>query len=235
MSIEISIISLKNKMVAQTHKSRVIANNLANISTTGFKKDEMFFNVLEQTTQMKVETDFSQGALIETDNPLDCAISGRGFFVIETEKGEAYTRNGHFIVGSDGILRTSAGDPVLGDGGLINVSLDGEKSGKITVSARGEIFIDDELIDTLKIMDFENLSGLKKLGKDLLVDGGNALGRVVDEPTVFQGKLEESNVNPANELINLIELQRQFESSQKAMKAIEDALKKAATQVSQYR
>ncbi|HCK99464.1 MAG TPA: flagellar hook-basal body protein [Candidatus Marinimicrobia bacterium] len=235
MSIEISIISLKNKMVAQTHKSRVIANNLANVNTTGFKKDEMFFNVLEQTTQMKVETDFSQGAMIATGNPLDFALSGRGFFVVETEKGEAYTRNGHFMTGSDGILRTSDGDPVLGDGGLINISLDGEKSGKITVSAKGEIYIDNELIDTLKIMDFDNLSGLNKLGKDLLVDGGNALGGVVDNPMVFQGKLEESNVNPANELINLIELQRQYESSQKSMKAIDDALKKAATEVSQYR
>lgn len=235
MSIEISIISLKNKMVAQTHKSRVIANNLANINTTGFKKDEMFFNVLEQTTQMKVETDFSQGALIETSNPLDFALSGRGFFVIETDEGEAYTRNGHFMSGSDGILRTSDGKPVLGNRGLIDISLDGEQTGKFTVSAKGEIFIDDEFIDTLKIMDFDNLSGLKKSGKDLLVEDGNALGGVADNPTIFQGKLEESNVNPANEMINLIELHRQYESSQKSLKAIDDALKKAATQVSQYR
>jgi len=206
MSIEISIISLRNKMAAQTHKSRVIANNLANINTTGFKKDEMFFNVLEQTTQMKVETDFSQGALIETGNPLDFALSVPGFFTIETDKGEAYTRNGHFITGSDGILRTSAGEPVLGNRGLIDISLDGAKSGKIAVSAKGEIFIDDELIDILRIMDFDNLSGLKKSGKDLLVDEGSALGRVVDNPTIFQGKLEVSNVNPANELINLISI-----------------------------
>lgn len=234
MSIEISLVGLKNKMIAQTHKSRVIANNLANINNTGFKKDRMFFKVLEKTTQMSMETDFSQGALIETGNPLDFAITGRGFFTIETNNGEAYTRGGHFTAGTDGILRTSNGSPVLGQGGWINISPDGTNTGEISINTNGEVFVNNELVDAFRIMDFENLSELKKSGNNLLVAGKGAIGRVADNPTVIQGKLEESNVNPAIELIDLIELQRQFESSQKAMAAIEDALKKAATQVSRF-
>jgi len=234
MSIEVSLVGLKNKMVAQTHKSRVIANNLANINTTGFKKDKMFYGVLEQNIQMRLETDFSQGALVQTSNPLDFAISGRGFFTVETDDGEAYTRDGHFTAGTDGILRTRNGNPVLGYGGWINISTDGMKVGKITVNMHGEVFVDDVLIDTLRIVDFDPLSELKKSGQNLLVAGGNVISREKDSSMVLQGKLEKSNVNPANELINLIELQRQFESTKKAMQSIEEALKKAATQVSRF-
>ncbi len=235
MSIETSLISLKNKMIAQTHKNRVIANNLANLNTTGFKKDMLFFKIFDENTQLNIETDFSQGSLTQTNNPVDMAISGRGFFTIESDNGEAYTRNGHFTVGQDGVLRTSTGNPVLGQGGWINVSTDGMKTGNITVNIHGEIYVDDILTDKLRITDFDSLSELKKIGHSLYTVEENSISKIIDEPTVLQGKLEQSNVNPASEMINLIELQRQFESSQRAMKAIEETLKKATTQVSQFR
>jgi len=235
MSIETSLISIKNKMIAQTHKNRVIANNLANLNTTGFKKDMLFFKIYDENIQLNIETDFSQGSLTQTNNPIDMAISGRGFFTVETDNGEAYTRNGHFTVGQDGVLRTSNGNPVLGQGGWINVSTDGMKTGNITVNIHGEIYVDDIFIDKLKITDFDSLPELKKIGHSLYKVEENTIRKITDESTILQGKLEQSNVNPASEMINLIELQRQFESSQRVMKAIEEALKKSATQVSRFR
>ena len=237
--MDLKLTELKNTMIAQTHKNSVVANNLANVNTTGFKRDVMFFEVLKKNetpeVQMKVETDFSQGPLRQTNNPLDLAISGRGFFTIDTGDGEAYTREGHFTVDEGGILKTSDGNPVLGRGGWINLSIDGIKVGEVTINTRGEIFMGDELIDTLKITDFDSYSDLKKAGGNLFVAGENVIPRELEDPVILQGKLEGSNVNPVREMIDLIEIQRQFESSQRAVRTIDSALRKAANDISRYR
>ncbi|MDP8241025.1 MAG: flagellar hook basal-body protein [Candidatus Hatepunaea meridiana] len=235
MNIKLEI--LKNAMIAQTRKTGVTANNLANLNTSGYKRDVAFVDYLKdsQNSNLKVETDFSQGQLKQTNNPLDLALAGRGFFTVETNQGETYTRNGHFQVGQDGLLKTSNGNPVIGNGGWINISTDGMKAGKINVTTRGEVYQNNELIDVLRIVDFESYIGLKKTGENLFVNTGNISSELVDEPVVKQGNLEVSNVSPVGEMIEMIEIQRQFESSQRTAKIIDSVLGRAVNDIGKYR
>jgi len=224
-------------MVAQLQKNDIVANNLANINITGYKKDVVFLEVLKDETNPKVNirTDYSQGSMKQTNNPLDLAISGPGFFTIETDQGEAYTRDGHFTVDDQGILRTSGGNAVLGQGGWINLIPDNTKVGQVNITTLGDIYVDDTLIDTLRITDFADYSGLRKIGQNLFRASADVETRTVEEPNVLQGNLEESNVSAVQEMVNLIEIQRQFESSQRIVKTIDRALGRAVNQISRVR
>ena len=227
---------LKNIMIAQTNKTGVTANNLANMNSTGFKRDVAFVDYLNENTDsdLTVKTDFSSGQLKQTANPLDLAITGRGFFSVDTKWGEAYTRDGHFQIGQDGTLRTSDGNPVLGEGGLINVSMDGMKTGDFNISTKGEIFMNNELMDVLRIVDFSSYDNLKKTGGSFFQSTNGMTPMRVEEPSVKQGSLEVSNVSPVEEMIDLIELQRQFESSQRTVKIIDSILGKAVNDIGKY-
>ncbi len=235
--MDVNLEKLKGTMIAQLRKNDIVANNLANINITGYKKDVVFLEVLKDETNPKVniQTDFSQGSLKQTDNPLDLAISGPGFFTIETDQGEAYTRDGHFTVDEQGVLRTSGGNAVLGQGGWINLFTDETKAGEVNVTRLGDIYVNDTLIDTLRITDFEDYSGLRKIGENLFRVSPDVGFRSVEEPNVLQGNLEESNVSAVQEMVNLIEIQRQFESSQRIVKTIDRALGRAVNQVSRFR
>tara|TARA_B100000749_G_scaffold253094_1_gene219761 strand:+ start:18 stop:611 length:594 start_codon:yes stop_codon:yes gene_type:complete len=182
-----------------------------------------------------VITEFTQGTMKETANPLDVAFSGRGFFVIENNGKEYYTRDGHFTVDNEGILSTAEGFKVMGQGGIINVSLDGAKTGKFSVSKLGEIFVNDEYIDMLKIVDFQDYSQLRKEGVNLFSIFNNQKPYEPEVYMVLQRHLEGSNVNSVNEMVELISLQRNFESTQKAVRTLDDALGKAANDIGRYR
>lgn len=232
---------LKEMMSLQILKNDVVANNLANVSTKGYKEDVIFCELLnqkgEQLSKIHKGFNFSQGSIEQTDNPLDLAISGRGFFVVENDGGEAYTRNGHFSVDKDGFLRTSNGNPILGQGGWINISRDGEKVGEFVVTSDGDIYVDGEFIDTLRVVDFDSYEGLGKIGSGLFVSNDDMIARDLDESSVLimQGKLEESNVNPVSEMIELINIQRKFESGQKAISSIDEALRKTVNNVGSFK
>jgi len=228
---------LKNVMVAQTKKTGVTANNLANTNSSGYKRDVAFVDYMKDSndSSLSVKTDFSPGQLKQTANPLDLAINGRGFFSVETGWGEAYTRDGHFQVGQDGTLKTSNGNPVLGQGGLINMAVDGVKTGDINITNKGEIFLDNELIDVLRIVDFETYADMKKTGGNLFQNSNGIMPNLVEEPSVKQGNLEVSNVSPVEEMVELIELQRQFESSQRTVKIIDNVIGRAVNDIGKYR
>ena len=236
--MHINITNLKEAMSGQLDRNNVVANNLANINTTGFKKDFVFFDAfgkeLEKKEGQNQTVDFSQGQLKETSNPLDLAISGRGFFAVETETGTAYTREGHFKLDNDGIMRTSSGQAVLGEAGPLVILGENIKPGEITVTRSGEVYSDDEFIDRIVIADFENKDQLKKIGDNLYSAKEDAELLDIDKVEVHQGFLEESNVNPADEMIQLIEVQRQFESLQKMVRSMDDVFKIAANQVGKY-
>jgi len=223
-------------MTAQVYKNNITANNLANINTTGYKKDVAFSQLVKNSINPKVEvkTNFSQGQLETTDNPLDIAIRGRGFFTVLKDGREFYTRNGHFNVSSNGILQTSDGLPVLGDGGEINLSQGDFTVGDVLISDHGEIYIDGDYVGNLKIVDFNDYNGLQKRGENLFTADARLVPEVLDEPDLQQGKLEGSNVNPLQEMVKLIELQRNFESSQRAISTIDRAEGKAANEISRY-
>ena len=228
---------MKQAMLGQLQLNEVIANNLANINTRGFKKDLIFFEMLKEgdkNTKAREATDFAQGALTETNNPLDLAISGRGFFTIQTEDGIAFTRDGHFKLDGDGVLRTQQGQAVLGEGGEIVLVDNDLKPEQITVTRNGEIYLGDMFIDRLAIKDFEDYSKLQKRGENMFVVDESVQPISLQEPEVHQGFLEEANVNPAEEMIQLIEVQRQFESIQRMVRTLDETFRKAATEVGKY-
>ena len=237
--MKINLERLKHGMSAQTFKNDLVSNNLANINTTGYKRDIMFTDMLDvfdtNYDNKNIKTEFTQGTMKETGNPLDIAFSGSGFFVIENNGGEYYTRDGHFTVNSLGNLTTAEGFNVMGQGGIINVSLDGAKTGDFEISKLGEIFVNNEYIDMLKIVDFEDYTELTKEGVNLFSANDNHRPYEPEMYMVLQRHLEGSNVNSVNEMVELISLQRNFESTQKAVRTLDDALGKAANDIGRYR
>jgi len=224
-------------------KLEVIANNLANISTTGFKRDNIFVQIMKDTgveqakgngdlSGLKVReyTDFSEGSMNQTGNKLDLAIQGSGFFAAETPNGVRYTRNGSFSLSTDGTIVTSQGYPVLGTGGPIQLpNIQNLTQGEISINESGEVVADGKKIGTLQIAQFPDTSVLKKDGGTYFVADGDSKSSVADgkSTVIRQGYLEDSNVNGIEEMVQMIELSRGFESAQKTMISQDGTLDKA--------
>ncbi|HCV43046.1 MAG TPA: hypothetical protein DGH68_06145, partial [Bacteroidetes bacterium] len=195
----------------------VIANNLANMNTTGYKRDEVFMQLVKDAallqaqgkgdlSEVQVEriTDFSDGSLNPTNNPLDVAVQGRGFFVVDTPQGLRYTRNGNFTLTSSGTLVTAQGDPVMGVNGRIQLpDLQNLKRGQIVISESGEIDVDNRSIARLRVVDFGAGTGLTKQTSSLFVAPAGVLPSDIREDSVQirQGFLEGSNVEGLEEMI----------------------------------
>ncbi len=235
--MKLNMTSMKQAMLGQLQQNDVIANNLANLNTRGFKRDLVFFEMLkpnDTNSKARIATDFEQGALTETNNPLDLALSGPGFFAVQTEEGVAFTRDGHFKLDADGVLRTQQGYAVLGEGGEIVLIDQDLKPEQITITRNGEIYLGDMFIDRLAIKDFEDYSQLQKRGENMFVVDDSVQPLDLEEPEVHQGFLEEANINPAEEMIQLIEVQRQFESIQRMVRTLDETFHKAAAEVGKY-
>lgn len=226
-----------NGMPPMQVRMEMIANNLANINTNGFKKDSLFVQMMkdpgvasaagELSPRVSAQrvTDFAEGALVQTNNPLDLALQGSGFFVVQTPQGVRYTRDGNFSVMLDGTLTTREGYPVLGTEGAIKFpDLQKLAHEAVAVSPTGEVTVGRNPIGTLRIVEFEHQHRLKKVGGSMFsVDASDDPGlKEVEMPTVRQGFLEESNVDGIAEMIEMIEITRYFEASQKAI-ASQDA------------
>ncbi len=227
---------IKNTLLATQAKNEVVANNLANIQTTGYKKDVMFVEYLEKTDDIKatVTTRHSQGKLLDTQNPLDIAISGDGFFTIETPEGERYSRNGHFSLDAEGAIITGAGDYVLGESGRVYVPSEDGKPGDITISTEGEIFYRDSRLDKFQIVSVADPGTLEKTGNGYFKASDPALVEPALKVSILQGKLEESNVNPIDEMVQLIEIQRQYESLQRTIRSLDMALGRTVNDIPRY-
>ncbi|SKC56133.1 flagellar hook-basal body protein [Maledivibacter halophilus] len=175
----------------------------------------------------RIETNFQQGQLIQTENPLDFAIKGSGFFTVETDEGIRYTRDGSFKLNSDKELVTSEGHRVQGMYG--NIILDGEE---ISLTPAGEIMMDGEIIDKLDIVSIENLRDLRKTERGLYkIEENIELEEEIFEGQVFQGRLEKSNVNPIKEMIEMMTLYRGYESSQRVIKTYDETIGKVVNEV----
>ncbi len=254
-------------MQAQMHRMDALSNNLANVNTTGYKKDtsvqkafpELLISRLNDNGVSKfpfgssdsapivgklgmgVEynesyTDFEQGSLKQTDNPFDLALEDAGFFTIETPYGERYTRNGSFTLGKEGMLLTKEGYPVLGEEGPIyikknnfvidrdgNIFQNGDYSDdpKQMVSMEENDWKNTEKVDRLKIVDFDKVRHVKKMGSSLWASTPNSGDAQImndnKRPKVSQGFVEAANVNPVNEMVNLITVNRAYEANQKVI------------------
>jgi flagellar basal-body rod protein FlgF len=193
----------------------------------------------------EVYTVFSQGAFKQTGSAFDMALEGKGFLTVRTPDGDRYTRNGSFVLGPEGYLVTKEGFQVLGENGPIKI-----KANNFVVDQRGRVFENKRfngndlrlvsmeenewdqtgMVDTLKIVDFDQPRYLKKQGSSLwneTPESGEAALAVADvRPKIRQGFLEASNVNPVTEMVLMIEVNRAYEANQKTIQTQDSLLSK---------
>lgn len=274
---------------AQSQALDVIANNLANVDTAGYKKDQATFKEYLANVERDPEsvgmprlpikdkdfypiegrdqafvvmdgtyTNFRQGNLKVTHAPLDVALDGPGFFEVSTPEGVRYTRQGSFKLAMDGRLVTSEGYPVLasqpgglapalpatvvqpGQGGLatqggvevgrgINLS---DVRGKVTITETGEVYAGEDLITKLSVIEFLDPLKLKK-SAGLLFENGDAANTPAasGRTKIMQGMIETSNVNPVEEISNMIRTQRMYEHDLKVMKTYDDLMGREANDI----
>ena len=197
----------------------------------------------------EVYTRYTQGSFKQTENPFDLALEGKGFLCVETERGERYTRNGSFLIDRDGWLVTKNGYRVLGENGPVQLKKNNfivDEDGNIfqnlefagdplrLVSMEENEWNDTVLVDRLKIVDFPKLRYVKKEGDSFYREteySGAAFVQEVERPNVRQGFLEQSNVNPVTEMVNLIEVHRSYDANQRMIQSHDAALGKAVNEV----
>lgn len=228
-------------LISKTQALDSIANNLANVNTSGFKSERnQFSGILANASATGssplnlavnnygvlggTRLDLSEGSLQKTGNDLDFAIDGSGFFAVQTASGRMYTRSGNFQVSAKGQLVTSEGDPVLGEKGVINVS-----GGKVHVGADGTISVNGAVAGRLKIVDFPATTQITGMGKTYYSAPASS---ETDAPksSIQQGVIEASNVNPVSSAVDLINVQRQAEMMERALTFFNSDLDKTATE-----
>ena len=203
----------------------LLANNLANTATAGFKRDTEYYGLYNSEessgdTQLPVIerewTDFSQGTMIATGNPMDVALSGNGFLVVNGPNGPLYTRNGNLQILANGTLATGDGYALQDATSGNTIQLAANKS--IQISTEGIVTQDGQSVGQLKVVDFKDLKSLTKLGNACFQNTGAANTPVAAQSTqVEQGKIEGSNVPVAEAAMRLVGVMRQFEMLQKAV------------------
>lgn len=208
-----------------------IANNIANLNTIGYKREGMFVQILNQLggPQVLNPIDMTQGEVYETKNPLDVAIVGVGLFVVKTDKGYEYIRNGNFQISDEGFLVDKNGRKVLGRNGEINLSeYNLDENSVFSISRNGEIKVGENIVDTLLITKIdESKYDYRKEGLnfDALPEPENIADE--SEYQLMQGYLEESNVNPVQEMENMIRASKDYEASYKMVHSLDESLQKS--------
>ena len=193
-----------------------ISNNLANVNTTGFKRDIISFD--EVLSEVRSTTDFSPGPGRHTGNELDLTLNGAGFFKIQTAEGIRYTRDGSFRLDGDGNLVNQQGDKVLGQNGTIPI-----QDGHVSIDKDGNVLVDNETVDKILVVDFQKQELLKKEGYSYYKYEGEEVDITSPKDVgIQQGYLEQANVNPTEAMIQMIEAFRAYESVQKAIQSMDE-------------
>ena len=235
------LVSLSQQLAAYRAMD-VIANNLANVSTPGFKREAAKFEeFLTKTRPAEGQTgsqtiafvkdagilrDSSQGNLDKTGGTYDLALAGKGFFQVSTPQGMRYTRDGHFSLDANGNMVTSDGYQVQGDGGAITIT---PSDGEISISPDGTISsvvhgVGNQL-GKMKVVDFADTSAMTKTGANLY-DTSQAATTPANV-NIRQGFLESSNVQPVIEISHMIEVMRAYEATATLSKSHEDLMTSA--------
>jgi flagellar basal-body rod protein FlgF len=228
-------------LMARTQALDMVANNLANVSTPGFRAEhEVFRSLLTGSSMYPMSglnqavnnysvlgdgtLDFVQGNLQKTGNDLDLAIQGSGFFAVQSPAGPVYTRNGSFHISPKGKLVTSQGDLVMGVTGPIDIV-----GGPVNISPDGTISVNGAVAGQLKVVDFPKGTALQSVGSTYYsappkseIPATNA--------SIQQGSLEASNVNPISSAVELITVQRSAELMQQALSMFHTDMNQIATQ-----
>ncbi len=246
--------TLTSNMIAASKRQDIAANNLANINTTGFKKDQVsfatqydsakvaqaavakgnrtslyedvFYGYIPVDIPVTIGAEYTsqeQGSTIFTDNPLDVAIQGKGYFVVQTPEGERYTRAGSFRLNENRFLVDQNGYAVLGQNGPIIIS-----GQDINITDSGDVQVDGAIQNTLRIVEVNDQDDLVKDKESFykVWDEGDGV-TVMNAPRVQAGHLEASNVRSIEELNAMTINMRAFEASSKAIKTVERTVSRA--------
>ena len=228
-------------LMARSQALDLVANNLANVSTPGFRaQHDVFRSILTGSAMFPMSglnqavnnysvlgdshLDLAQGSMEKTGNDLDLAIQGSGFFAVQTSAGPVYTRNGNFHVSPQGKLVTAQGDLVMGTTGPIDVV-----GGPVSISPDGTISVNGAVAGQLKIVDFPAGTPLQSVGATYYSAPPKTEAPATDA-NVEQGSLEASNVNPVASAVELVTIQRYAELMQRALSMFHSDMNQVATQ-----
>ena len=232
-------ISAASGLRARMESLDMLANNIANESAGGYKVDREFYSLYvapeasspDAATLPVIErpwTDFSQGELRPTGNPLDLALTGKGFFTVAGPNGPLYTRDGSFRVSAAGQLITADGYAVRGvDGGKLTLT----GAGPAEVSPDGTVTQDGAPVGQLAIADFSDSSALAKQGHSYFLVADASVKPAAASAGVRQGMLESSNASPAEGAVRLVSVMRQFEMLKKAATLGDEMNRRAVEEV----
>ncbi len=243
-------------MANEQKRLDIIANNLANSATVGFKEDNVTNQSFDQVLTVKIRdeseayndrpvgrmslgvklgevyTSFGQGSLRQTNNSYHLALEGKGFFALAVADNNGdvttkYTRNGSFTMTKDGHIVDEDGNHLMGESGEIQIPSD---AAEVIINKSGEVFADGNLVDKLIISDFEDYNYLIKSGDTMFQTLEGAI-EVPPTATVRQGYTEQSNVNVVTEMVDMITVTRAYEANQKVIQSIDKTLELAANSV----
>jgi flagellar basal-body rod protein FlgF len=212
----------------------VISNNLANVSTPGFARQDTYMRQTApdgeqpfEAPEVVTRTDFDAGAPVFTGNPLDLSLEGTGFFTVQTDAGERYTRVASLHPGPDGFLRDGDGNLLLGENGILYVG-----DGQLTVEKDGSVLLNGTPLDRLRLTTFAEGDAIERGAGGLYqVRPGFAPDPSLARPEVHTGQLEGSAVEPVPELIRMIEALRSYEAAAGALRATDRTLDRAVNDI----
>jgi flagellar basal-body rod protein FlgG len=243
-------------MANEQKRLDIIANNLANAATVGYKEENVVSQSFDNMLTLKIKdaseaynnrpigrmslgvklgevyTNYGQGSLRQTSNTYDLALEGNGFFTLNVvdkagNESTQYTRSGSFTMSRDGHIVDGNGNRLMGMSGEIVIPVE---AAEIAIDSTGSIYADGVYIDTIQITDFEDYDFLTKAGDSMYrtIDGATLK---MSSATVNQGYTEQSNVNVVSEMVEMITITRAYEANQKAIKSIDQTLDLAANSV----
>jgi flagellar basal-body rod protein FlgG len=243
-------------MVNEQKRLDIIANNLANSATVGYKEENVTNQSFDEMLTIKIRdeseayndrpignmslgvklgevyTNYGQGSLRQTSNTYNMALEGKGFFTLSvTDKAgnvsTQYTRNGSFTMTKDGQIVDSDGNHLVGEGGEIAIPTDAVD---VVIDNGGAIYADGAYVDTLQITDFEDYDYLVKSG-DTRYQALEGATETLGSALVRQGFTEQSNVNVVSEMVEMISVTRAYEANQKVIQSVDKTLDLAANTV----
>ncbi len=221
--------SAANALRYWERKQEVVANNLANVSTDGFKAQRVFARLLDGFSPAADSgSDMSTGTLRQTGGPMDTAIEGPGFFVVSTPNGERYIRGGSLHLDDKHHLVDADGRPVLGEktNGPLTLA-----DGPVEIDRTGEVKQNGQVVDRLRMESAPKDAELQREGQSLWVPPATRQPLAASARNVKQGFLEESNVNSMSALVDMVAVQRSYASVQKAIVAMDQINETASTQL----
>lgn len=216
-------------------RQEISSNNLANVSTEGFKGERGFARLVENgLSAVEAVTNYSPGTITPTANPLDIAIKGRGFIMVETDQGVRLSKGGSLGLATDGRLVDRAGNTLIGRNGpvILDIREDTDTNNDLVIQADGTIFLGTEAIDQIRMIEPPAATQLERAGAGLFIppagfeaglniSNTNSRNATQIESQIIQGSIEESNVSAIEEMVDMISIQRAYAAVQKAISTLD--------------